>query len=146
MVSLYVIMAAVATIAIVILTIYLVVFISKATNLIQEVQVSFKEQSKQIKLLVDKTDELIIDVNKFVNTASESLEKVNTMSDQISGLVNKVNSKTGNLMSAVDEIAVSARETYFAIEKPIKAISSFINGISDNIAFVKSLFPSKKKV
>lgn len=144
--SLYLIMAVVVTIAIIILTIYLAVFISKATNLIQEVQANFKEQSKQLKLLVDKTDELIIDVHQFVNNASESLEKVNVMSDQISGLVNKVNSKTGNLMSVVDAIAASARETYFTIEKPIRAVSSFISSFSDNIAFVKSIFPSKKKV
>jgi SMC interacting uncharacterized protein involved in chromosome segregation len=138
-------MAAIAAIAIIVLTIYLAVFISKATNLIQEVQVNFKEQSKQLKLLVEKTDELIIDVHQFVNNASESLEKVNVMSDQITGFVNKVNSKTGNLMSAVDEIAVNARETYFAIEKPIRAVSSFISNFSDNIAFVKSIFPSKRK-
>lgn len=143
--SLYLIMAGVATIAIIILTIYLVIFISKATHLIQELQFNIEEQSKQIKLLVDKADELIIDVNQFVNNASESLEKVSSMSDQLSGLVKEANSKTRNLMSAVDEIAVSARKTYFSIEKPIRAVANFINNFSENIASVKSIFPSKKK-
>lgn len=118
-------------------------FINKASKLIEDTRNQINKQSEQFSETIEKIDVLIIDVHKFVNLASESMEKINDMSDKISILANKVDAKTQSLMNVLDQVAIGTKSFYESVHKPIRTVINFFQSFSDNFSFVKSLFPKR---
>ena len=134
----------VAFIILIVLLIYMISFVKKATKLIEDTRNQINKQSEQFSETIEKIDVLLSDIHKFVNLASESLGKVNEMSDRLSGLVTKVDDKADNLMSVFEQIALGTKSMYDSIYKPVRSVIDFFQNISGNLSFFKSILPKKK--
>ncbi len=137
-------MGVVAIVVLIALLVYLISFVNKANQLIEETRSKINKQSEQFTETIEKIDFLIVDVHKFVNLASESLQKVNDMSEKMSVLVSKVDDKAQSVINVFDQVATGTKSLYDSVYKPIHSILEFFQSFSDKFSFVKSFLPKKK--
>lgn len=135
----------IAITVLIVLLFYMISFVNKATKLIEDTRNQINKQSEQFTETIEKIDLLVADVHKFVNLATDSMQKVSDISEKLSNLVNKVDSKADNLLVVIDEIAQTTKTIYEKVNKPVRSIVEFFSNFSENISFVKSLLPKKKQ-
>ncbi len=138
--GIFYVVAMIALVLFVILSIFLIVFVSKTTQLIDETRLRINEQSKQLNTTLEKIDLMILDIHSFVKQASTSLEKIDEMSNEITELVRKVDNKANNVIVALDDVGGIFRNSINSIEKAV----NFITNFTDVFTKIKSIFPTKK--